>query len=94
MTRITIREDGDVHSIEATGHATGSTDVCAAISALIESLAIYAEKFAEKMITEVIEDGNVRLAFKGARAGFVFTTMGLEAIAESYPDYLVVLINK
>ncbi len=65
MTRVELRF-GAEYSVSADGHATGSPQLCAAVSCLLYTLAGWLNTTKREQITEMrLEDGSARLAWKG-----------------------------
>lgn len=86
-----IEEHGAERRIECKGHATGSEQVCAAISALMTALAGYLVNHNPQRInTIMLESGHNVIAFRGAAAAFEMTKIGLMQLAQSYPKYICI----
>ena len=97
MTQVIARREGDRRYLSATGHATGSREVCAGISAIFYALAGYLENAAMERELEIsvlrLEDGDAVIAFAAdgqADAAYEMAVIGLVQMARSYPQYLVV----
>lgn len=99
MTSITIRECGGRWRLDAAGHATGSREVCAAVSAIVYALANYLqtleleEGITAKIFTMRLKSGDTILEAEGGdevRRAFELTAAGLARIAENkkYMPYL------
>lgn len=102
MTKVTLRQvPGKHYSLTCEGHATGSTEVCAAISCLASSLEGWLENSdsAEAQKTEV-RPGFVQIIFTPAQAQhpaqlacqevFNLAEMGFLRLEAGYPAYLSV----
>ena len=97
MTSVYAERSGHRCILSAQGHATGSEQVCAAVSGLLYALAGYLtnairERYIEFYKNEM-EDGSVLLDFNGdeaTTAAFTMTVIGLQQIAQSYQDFLQV----
>lgn len=63
MTRVYLERDGNLYTLSAQGHATGSVEVCAAVSALIQTLRCYLMG-REAMIYDRMTDGAAFLTFR------------------------------
>lgn len=81
--------------LEVTDHATGSEQVCAAVSALVCALAGYlknAEHSAAVLVQESsVEPAKARFRFMAGDEGcgaFLAVVIGLMQIAKSYPEYV------
>ena len=99
MTKVYARQKGSRYYLSANGHATGSEPVCAGVSALLYALAGYltnAKEDGTVAINEwLIEDGNVLFFYDGGRetqAAYDLTIIGLQQIAQSYPQFIQVHI--
>lgn len=94
MTFVYCEKDGDRYTVAAKGHATGSPEVCAAVSGLLYALAGYAQN--EKGVGRLhgrIEPGDFSLTFDGderAEAVYSMTLIGLFQIEKSHPEYIKV----
>lgn len=85
MTKIFIAQDGDELILTAEGHATGRSDVCAGISAIIYALAGYALNEGRKPPTLRLASGEAYIRCKTSanlRAAFEMASIGLKQIAE------------
>ena len=92
MTRVYCEKEGDRYTVTAQGHATGSPEVCAAVSGILYALAGYVENninFARWRM----ESGDVDIAFLGdgrAEAVYNMAVIGLLQIEKSHPEYISV----
>lgn len=95
MTRVFYSADAGRYTLRCCDHATGRSDVCAAITALVTSLAGY--------LTGVGERAKGSWSLDVARAEFTIETederiigawelavFGLIQLANSFPDYIFV----
>lgn len=90
MVHAVIQTYGKSHRIDCTGHATGSEQVCAAVSGIVSALANYLA-FADASILHCkLGKGSSVLEFEGAQEAFDMARVGLLGIAKSYPEYLKV----
>ena len=95
MTHIFIDKEDDYFRLVAKGHAgyavAGEDIVCAAISALVQTLMYHMEKITEDYECHV-KSGDVMIYGKGVQAVRAFEVIetGLRIIAEDYPDYIFV----
>lgn len=96
MTRVYAERDGNRYTICANGHATGSPEVCAAISGLLYALAGYVRNASDGSTLaydERLESGNVQLHFRGgegAGGAFDMAVIGLKQIEAKYPELVSV----
>lgn len=96
MTRVYAERDGNRYTIYANGHATGSPEVCAAISGLLYALAGYVRNASDGSTLaydERLESGNVQLHFRGgegAGGAFDMAVIGLKQIEAKYPELVSV----
>lgn len=94
MTRVYAEKDGDRYQIFARGHATGSPEVCAAISGILYALLGYvknAQDGSTLAYSDRISSGNVAIDFRGgesAEAVFDMAVIGLCQIEKSCPEYI------
>lgn len=88
MTKITATTVDGVHILDCEGHASGSVEVCAAISALTQSLQLYLLTLDPSSIEYcMVEDGAFHICFRGNDAIFDFVKLGLGAIHEAEPEF-------
>lgn len=91
MTQITVQESGGRYRLTAVGHATGSSEVCAAVSGLVYALGGYLKNLeragAVELRSFLLESGAAELEAQGgaARAPFEMAAVGLLQIAAKYP---------
>ena len=82
--------------ITAQGHATGSVEACAGVSALMEALHCYllnAKDYIQKIEVETNKDGFYRIEFEGndtAFTAYMVILSGLLSIEAGYPEYVQV----
>lgn len=95
MTKVHALLQGKECALVLEGHATGSRDVCAAISSLVYALAGYlanAEIRGDAELQEItLEPGHVALRCTGGDAAMGACAMaihGLRQLAAQYPDYI------
>ena len=89
MTAITLKKGLGVYSVKCEGHATGSREVCAAISAISMTLRGYLEELGCKILKDEIGDGYFEVVFKGrgAKAAYNMAACGYRLLARDYPQY-------
>ena len=83
-------------SVQISGHAgyaaPGKDIVCAAISALGQTLLLSLEELTDDDYSALVSDGNLSIKFRTlsdqAKALKGSFSIGCKAIAESYPDYV------
>lgn len=94
MTEIYAERDGNRFTINAQGHATGSPEVCAAISGILYALAGYVHNASDGSTIsydERLKSGFVYLDFHGgpgAAGAFDMAVIGLKQIEARYPEFL------
>ena len=97
MVKAKYTVEGDIHTLTVIGHANyaeyGKDIVCAGVSALVQALVSWIEKNSWKVDCISIDpkDGEVIISCEGGEeiaAVYNMTTLGLEQIANSYPDYV------
>lgn len=69
MTEVRLRRSGK-YELTAKGHATGSTEVCAAISCLLYAAAGWLRNYGEADVIE-LDSGNVTLRWHGGESAKV-----------------------
>lgn len=103
MTKITITMAEPRYSILFDGHATGSAEVCAGISALMFSLEGYLRNHEDELFihsAKLDEPGFGFISFeledpaKNITGAFEMAAIGLLQIAESYPEFCEVNLNE
>lgn len=93
MTTIICEIAGSEMSLELDGHATGSPEACAGISALVEALGTYivdaGAKHVHRLYERWIEDGSCGFRLRGDQTMaevFRLVCIGLMQISMAYPD--------
>lgn len=97
MTKVSIKRGGGRCLLSAKGHATGSPEVCAAISSIIYAFAGYMtnamrDRYVE-FYTWKMDSGDVLLDFNGdagTDAAFEMVVIGLRQIEQSFPEFICV----
>ena len=96
MTTITVSKKGRRYSVKCEGHATGSNEVCAAISAISLGLALYISAENIKINHSRVADGFFELIFTGskkAQHAYDMAVVCYRALGEEYPEYCGVYID-
>lgn len=91
MTEVRLRQE-DGYELTAKGHATGSTEVCAAISCLLYSAAGWLRNHGEADVVE-LESGDVTLRWHGgerAAALYELLEIGFLQLELSAKEYIKV----
>ena len=95
MTRVKLHF-GAEYAVEAEGHATGSPQLCAAVSCLLYTLAGWLNTTKREQITEMkLEDGNARLAWSGgagSETAMELMLIGFLSLRETEPERISVEI--
>ena len=88
MTECTLKTDGMNHEITCKGHATGSPEVCAGISALVYALEGFLENYCDDFHVKH-EPGDVEIwyAYRDDDIFHMFL-IGLLEIEKGYPDHI------
>lgn len=93
MIEASAYRESEAYCLEVIGHAeyaAGDDIVCAAVSALVESLAAYIEEFDSDSGAEAdLADGYAMITMPERCAAFDMAACGLAAIADKYPDYVI-----
>ncbi len=87
MTNVKITKENKHYRIEAKGHATGSEQVCSAISMLMFTLANYLSDIADYQL----DDGDAYIDWYGEDPLFDMAKGGFEMLARDYPDYVKIV---
>ena len=94
MTAIYLEQDGDRYTVSAKGHATGSMEVCAAVSTLLYTLDAWLHNTDLDVLRERLEPGDALIEYAGIDAGaqtaFDFVTVGFLQLAKSEPSAIEV----
>lgn len=97
MVKAKYTVEGDIHTLTVIGHANyaeyGKDIVCAGVSALVQALVSWIEENSWKVECISIDprEGEVIVSCEGGEeiaAVFKMATLGLEQIANSYPDHV------
>ena len=87
MTRVTLKSDDGRYSVVCEGHATGSVEVCAAVSTLVYTLLGYLKNADGVAVeNELIADGYTEIEFTGgksARVAYELISIGFLQLAKS-----------
>ena len=78
-------------TLEVIGHAgyrAQNDVVCAAVSALVEALAVYLEEYGDADASTDMDDGYAMITVSERNAAFDMAVCGLGAIADQYPAYV------
>lgn len=94
MTRVALKEDGGRYLVVCEGHATGSSEVCSAVSTLVYTLLGYL-KNADGVAVEKEElaDGYAEIEFSGgecARVAYELICIGFLQLSQSKGEFLEV----
>ena len=97
MTQIYAERSGNRCILSAQGHATGSVEVCAAVSGILYALAGYLTNAVTERYIEFyenrMEEADVLFDFNGdeqTAAAFEMAVIGLLQIVQQYPEFLKV----
>lgn len=98
MTRVTLKEDSGRYSVICEGHATGSVEVCAAVSTLVYTLLGYL-KNADGVAVENAElaDGYAEIKFSGgenARVAYELICIGFLQLAMAKDELIEIFCEK
>ena len=92
MTTVYATDAGGVMRLSVRGHATGSDQVCAAVSGLVCALAGYlANDDGAQVQEQVVDSARAVFRFTGgpeAHGAFKAVVIGLQQLAASYPDFI------
>lgn len=91
MTKVTLQHSGGTYRLTAVGHATGSREVCAAVSGIVYALGGYLKNLEQKgevkLGTFLLESGAAEMEAIGdaVRHPFGVAVVGLMQVAAAYP---------
>ncbi len=93
MTTATYHNDENRHFLHVKGHATGSPQVCAGVSAIVYALAGWLANFGDReRDTVILESGEAFFSVDGpkesVKTAFDMAIIGFLQIAKTHPDYL------
>jgi uncharacterized protein YsxB (DUF464 family) len=91
MIEAVAEQNAQGYTLEVIGHADYACEndvVCAAVSALVESLAAYLEEYGEPSADADLADGYAMITVSERNAAFDMAVCGLGAIADQYPAYV------
>ena len=98
MTRVTLKEGGGRYSVVCEGHATGSCEVCAAVSTLVYTLLGYLKNADGVAVeNEVIADGYAEIEFSGgecARVAYELISIGFLQLAQAKSNFVEIFLKK
>lgn len=79
-----------IYSVKASGHATGSTEVCAAVSVLMTTLAGYVKNFASPIDIRLASADSAVIFTGGedAKAAYNMAKIGFLQLENSYGSYI------
>lgn len=92
MIEASAYASGEGYCLEVIGHADyacGDDVVCAAVSALVESLAAYLEEYDDCTAEVDLADGYAMITLSERNAAFDMAACGLAAIADKYPQNVI-----
>lgn len=101
MVNATYRAEEDTHTLTVYGHANyaeyGKDIVCAGISSIVQALIGWIEEnyYKANCISVSPKEGEVIISCEGGEdvaAVFQMASIGLEQIADSYPDHMQINI--
>lgn len=98
MVNVSFYHRDREHEMIACGHATGSPEICAAVSAIMTALAGWIENNRDHLdgkeaIFVDLQEGDTCILFTGddcAEAAFSVAEIGIAQLANSFPEYVSV----
>ena len=95
MTKVYGEVSGGRCLITAQGHATGSPQVCAVVSALLSAVDGYLSQHPDMVIRRELASADVVLEFEAtAQSVFDVAMIGLIQIEMAHPEFISVEIGK
>lgn len=93
MTRVSLKQQGQRYTVSCKGHATGSPEVCAAVSCLTYTLAGWLRNTSVLVLEERLVDGDALIRYCGgaaAETAFDMICVGFLQLQQEYGDYISV----
>lgn len=96
MTTVRLERDGGAYSVEAKDHATGSAEMCAAVSCLVYTLAGYLRNVECVDISEMtLEPGDARIVWSGGTdEPWLMTVIGFLQLQAGDSDHIRVVVTE
>ena len=98
MVTVELLRDGITYTVTAKGHATGSPEMCAAVSTLMTTLAGWAANAKDaRLLDDKLDPGSARVSWRGIGASsevFRLVEIGLRQLAASYPALISVTLTE
>ena len=90
MSEVRLYHHNKEFVVEAKGHATGSVEMCAAISTLMQTLDEWLRVSGAAVKERVIDFGHCKLRFSGigCRTAYDVITVGFLGLQESDPEHI------
>lgn len=96
MTRVKLKKDRDRCTLRCEGHATGSAEMCAAVSCLVYSAAGWLRNtVGAQLLEERLEPGDAYISFTGfgAKWLFDFLAVGFLQLEQHDPEHISVEVE-
>ena len=90
MTSVYLERNGDRYTVHCQGHATGSAEVCAAVSCLVCTLANWLRMSHTEIVAEQIKEADALLCFEGEKTAFDMVCVGFLQLERYYGEYIKV----
>ena len=93
MTHVYLEQDGNRYPVTAKDHATGSVEMCAAISTLVYTLEGWLRNSTVLVLECTVEDGHVHIVFAGGsncETVFDMVTVGFLRLQATDPEHVCV----
>ena len=91
MVDVTLTKGNGEYKVISKGHATGSVEVCAAVSALLYTLVAYVDSLEGAHFRNVkLADGDAEVEIVGGKHAFDMFSCGINLLARDYSDFLSV----
>lgn len=91
MTKVYMEQAGNHYTVTCKGHATGSPEMCAAISCLVYTLAGWLSNRTALVLEQKLEPGDICLSFVGGQnceAVFDMVTIGFLQLQQGDPEHI------
>jgi len=93
MTKVNLKQREQQYTVSCKGHATGSPEVCAAVSCLLYTLAGWLHNASVLVLQERLEDGDALIQYHGgaaAETAFDMICVGFLQLEQEYGSYISV----
>ena len=90
MTSVYLERSGDRYTVHCKGHAVGSTEVCAAVSCLVCTLANWLKMSGANIVKEQIKEAEALICFENEKTAFDMVCTGFLFLEKRHSEYIKV----